>query len=116
MEIVKNAVLNGIFNAKINKLGNISFMLGDTGKIVNKIKDDFNILIVDPPRRGLDKNTISFIKDKKPDKIIYVSCDANTLMRDLKYLENDYEIKSYKVLDMFSYSYHLESFVVLIRK
>jgi len=48
-----------------------------------------------------------------PKKIIYVSCDVNTLMRDLKLLENNYVISSYKVLDMFSYSYHLESFVVL---
>ena len=113
VEIVKNAVLNGIFNAKINKQNNIQFILGDTSKIVNKIKDDFDTLIIDPPRSGLDKNTISFIKDNLPKKIIYVSCDANTLMRDLKLLENNYEITNYKVLDMFSYSYHLESFVVL---
>lgn len=113
VEIVKNAVLNGIFNAKINKQNNIQFILGDTSKIVNKIKDDFDTLIIDPPRSGLDKNTISFIKDSLPKKIIYVSCDVNTLMRDLKLLENDYEITNYKVLDMFSYSYHLESFVVL---
>ncbi len=113
VEIVKNAVLNGIFNAKINKQNNIQFILGDTSKIVNKIKDNFDTLIIDPPRSGLDKNTISFIKDSLPKKIIYVSCDANTLMRDLKLLENNYEITNYKVLDMFSYSYHLESFVVL---
>lgn len=113
VEIVKNAVLNGIFNAKINKQNNIQFILGDTSKIINKIKDDFDILIIDPPRSGLDKNTISFIKDNLPKKIIYVSCDVNTLMRDLKLLENDYVISNYKVLDMFSYSYHLESFVVL---
>ena len=113
VEIVKNAVLNGLFNAKINKQNNIQFILGDTSKIVNKIKDNFDTLIIDPPRSGLDKNTISFIKDSLPKKIIYVSCDANTLMRDLKLLENNYEITNYKVLDMFSYSYHLESFVVL---
>lgn len=115
VEIVKNAVLNGIFNAKINKQDNIHFILGDTGKVVNKITQDFNTLIVDPPRNGLDKNTISFIKEKLPEKIIYVSCDANTLMRDLKDLEKSYQIMTYKILDMFSYSYHLESFVVLKR-
>lgn len=113
VEIIKNAVLNGIFNAKINKRDNIEFMLGDTGKVVDKITQDFDTLIVDPPRSGLDKNTINFIKEKLPKKIIYVSCDANTLMRDLKLLETNYKIVKYKVLDMFSYSYHLESFVVL---
>lgn len=116
VEIIKNAVLNGIFNAKINKRDNMEFMLGDTGKVVDKITQDFNTLIVDPPRSGMDKNTISFIKEKLPKKIIYVSCDANTLMRDLKLLENEYKIVKYKVLDMFSYSYHLESFVVLNKK
>lgn len=113
VEIIKNAVLNGIFNAKINKRVNMEFMLGDTGKVVNKITQKFDTLIVDPPRRGMDKNTINFIKEKLPKKIIYVSCDANTLMRDLKLLESDYKIVKYKILDMFSYSYHLESFVVL---
>lgn len=116
VEIVKNAVLNGIFNAKINKQNNIQFILGDTSKIVNKIEDNFDTLIIDPPRSGLDKNTISFIKDNLPKKIIYVSCDANTLMRDLKLLENNYEITNYKVLDMFSYSYHVESVCVLNRR
>lgn len=116
VEIIKNAVLNGIFNAKINKQDNIHFILGDTGKVVNKITQDFNTLIVDPPRNGLDKNTISFIKENLPEKIIYVSCDANTLIRDLKDLESNYNIVKYKILDMFSYSYHLESFVVLYKK
>jgi len=115
VEIIKNAVVNGIFNAKLNKKDNIKFMLGDVSRTVEKININFDTLILDPPRSGLDRNTINFIKEKIPSKIIYVSCDANTLMRDLKLLENLYEIKTYKVLDMFSYSYHLESFIVLER-
>ena len=116
VEIVKNAVVNGIQNAKLNKKDNIKFMLGDVGEIVKKINKDFDTLIIDPPRSGLSKNTISFVKEKLPSKIIYVSCDVNTLMRDLKLLEDLYIIKEYKILDMFSYSYHLESFVVLERR
>ena len=91
-------------------------MLGDTGKTVEKIKKHFDTIIIDPPRSGLDKNTINFIKGNLPKKIIYVSCDVNTLIRDLKLLEDLYIIKEYKMLDMFSYSYHLESFVVLEKK
>lgn len=113
IEIIKNAVINGIFNAKMNSCGNIDFMLGDVAKIISKINHDFDILIVDPPRKGLDKNTIQFIKDKNPSKIIYISCDVNTLIRDLKLLEDKYNIKNYKILDMFSYTYHLESFITL---
>lgn len=113
VEIVSNAVLNGIMNAKINKRNNIDFLLGDVSKTVNKIKDKFDTLIVDPPRSGLDSKTLDFIIKNKPLKIIYVSCEPSTLIRDLKVLEGNYNICEYKVLDMFSYSYHLESFVVL---
>ncbi len=113
IEIVKNAVLNGILNAKLNKRSNIKFMLGDVSQLVKKLKLDFDTLIIDPPRKGLDKNTIEFIKLKKPQKIIYISCDVATLMRDLKLLEEIYFIDSYKLLDMFSYTYHIESMCIL---
>ena len=60
--------------------------------------------------------TRDFVLKKLPTKIIYVSCDPNTLIRDLKELESIYEISDYKILDMFSYTYHVESFCVLKKK
>ncbi len=116
MEIVKNAVLNGITNAKLNKRDNIKFMLGDVSKLISKVDLSFDTLIIDPPRKGLDKKTREFILKKIPKKIIYVSCDPNTLIRDLKELESNYEISDFKIMDMFSNTYHVESFVVLIKK
>lgn len=116
IEIIKNAVINASKNALLNKRDNLKFILGDVATSIPKINKKFDTIIVDPPRNGLDKITIKYIKETKPSKIIYVSCDPNTLMRDLKSLEEIYEIKDYKILDMFSYSYHLESFVVLARK
>ena len=113
VEIIKNAVLNGIFNASLNKRNNIKYILGDVSNLVNKINEEFDTLIIDPPRRGLDKNTIDFILRKKPSKIIYVSCDANTLMRDLKKLEDSYEINDFKIMDMFSFTYHVECMCIL---
>lgn len=113
VEIIPNAVKNGIKNAKLNKVDNIKFLLGDVSNTINKIETKIDTLIVDPPRVGLDKNTIDFIRNRNIPKIIYVSCDMLTLMRDLKALEDLYEIKEYKLLDMFSYSYHVENFVVL---
>lgn len=113
VEIVQNAVVNSIFNANINKRDNVKFMLGKASDVVKKINGDIDTLIVDPPRKGLDKDTINFIINNKIKKIIYISCDVNTLLRDLKYLEDLYEVKIYKILDMFSYSYHVENFVVL---
>lgn len=116
VEIISNAVKNGIINAKLNNSNNIKFLLGDVSHAVKKIDKQFNTLILDPPRKGLDKKTLEFIKESQINKIIYVSCDMFTLMRDLKYLEELYEIKEYKLLDMFSYSYHVENFVVLEKK
>lgn len=116
IEIIKNAVINASKNALLNKRDNLKFILGDVAKSIPKINKKFDTIIVDPPRNGLDKITIKYIKETKPSKIIYISCEPNTLLRDLKLLEEIYEIKDYKILDMFSYSYHLESFVVLERK
>lgn len=116
MEIIKNAVLNGITNAKLNQVNNIKFMLGDVSKTIDKINFNFDTLIVDPPRKGLDKKSKEFILKHTPSKIIYISCDPNTLMRDLKELENVYEINDFKIMDMFSYTYHVESFCVLKKK
>ena len=116
IEIIKNAVLNGITNAKLNQKTNIKFMLGDVAKLLDKVNLASHTVIIDPPRKGLDKKTKEFILKKLPAKIIYVSCEANTLMRDLKELENIYEIIDYKILDMFSYTYHVENFCVLKRK
>ena len=116
MEIVKNAVLNGITNAKLNKRDNIKFMLGDVSKLIRKVDLSFDTLIIDPPRKGLDKKTREFILKKIPKKIIYVSCEPNTLIRDLKELESIYEISDFKIMDMFSNTYHVESFVVLTKK
>ena len=113
IEIVENAILNATINAKINKKDNLYFMCGDSSKLIDKIKDDIDTLIVDPPRSGLSNKIIDTIMDKKFKKIIYVSCDPQTLARDLKELINNYNIKSITALDMFSYTYHVETVVVL---
>ena len=112
IEIIPNAVLNATQNAKLND-SSAKFALGDVAKTVNKLAIDFDTLILDPPRSGIDKNTINFILTKLPSKIIYISCDVATLIRDIKLLESKYELISYKIFDMFSYTYHLESFCVL---
>jgi len=116
IEIVKNAVLNAITNSKINKRNNIEYMLGDVSKCLPKIKDNIDTIIVDPPRAGLDNITKQTIISFKPNKIIYISCDPITLSRDLKELLPHYELKLIKGLDMFPYTHHIESFVILERR
>jgi tRNA/tmRNA/rRNA uracil-C5-methylase (TrmA/RlmC/RlmD family) len=91
-------------------------MLGDVSTVLPKIKDDIDTIIVDPPRAGLDDKTKNTIIEFKPNKIIYVSCDPMTLARDIKELSKYYNLKSIKGLDMFPYTEHIESFVILERR
>ncbi len=115
IEIVENAVEDAQYNALINDISNVTFLLGDASKLPN-LNIDFNKLIVDPPRSGLSKELVETILDVKPQNIIYVSCDPATLVRDYKLLEEAYAIKKSYVLDMFSYTYHVECVILLQRK
>ena len=116
IEIVKNAVLNAITNSKINKRDNIYYMLGDVSTTLPKINEKIDTIIVDPPRAGLDSITKETILNLKAKKIIYVSCDPMTLARDLKELQEIYNIKKIKGLDMFPMTHHCESITVLERR
>ena len=113
VEIVPNAVLNAIYNAKINKINNTKFILNDAQDAVGKINKKFDKIIIDPPRSGLTKKTIDTILTIMPKKIIYVSCDPNTLIRDISLLKDKYSIEKSYFLDMFSYSYHVECICIL---
>ena len=115
IEVVSDAIEDARYNKKINNIDNIIFKLG---KVEDKIKEiDINIdaIIVDPPRIGLHKKVIEVINKIKPKNIIYISCNPNTLVRDLKLLENAYNIEHIKPYDMFPNTYHVECVCVLNR-
>lgn len=116
IEVVPNAIINALFNARVNDLNNTQFVINDASTAISKIKPDFNKIIVDPPRSGLTKNIIDVLLKIKPDEIIYVSCDPQTLVRDFTLLSSIYEIKKSYILDMFSYTYHIETILILIKK
>ncbi len=115
IEVTQNAVKNALINAKINKCDNINFILGKVEDKIGFINDKIDTIIVDPARAGLDKKTIEVINNICPQRIIYVSCDTQSLANNLVDLTN-YEIKRFYILDMFSYTYHIECFCILDRK
>lgn len=115
IEVIPNAVKNALINAKINKCDNINFILGKVEDKIGFINDKIDTIIVDPARAGLDKKTIEVINNICPQRIIYVSCDTQSLVNNLLDLAN-YEIKKFYILDMFSYTYHIECFCILDRK
>ena len=95
-------------NAKLNQVKNTEFIEGDVERVledlINKKKVIPDIVIVDPPRKGLDNKSIENILMVKPKKIIYISCNPATLVRDLSKLEVSYEIKRIKPVDMFPFT------------
>lgn len=116
IEIVENAVRDCMVNARMNKIENVEFMLGDAFKNAEKIEDDIDTVILDPPRMGLSKDGMNYLLKSLPKKIIYISCDPITLSRDLELLDGQYALKKTYLLDMFSYTYHVECVCVLNRR
>lgn len=113
VEIVENAILNAIFNARINKIDNVKFILNDSTKAIVKLNKKFSKVIVDPPRSGLTKTIIENILNINPEEIIYVSCDPATLVRDILLFIDKYSVSEAIIFDMFSYTYHVETMIIL---
>lgn len=116
IEINESAIIDAKENKKINNLDNINFINGDSGKKLKDLNFNPDIIIVDPPRSGLNKETINSVLKFNSNEIVYVSCDPMTLTRDLKILNKYYNIKEITPFDMFPNTYHVECLVYLIRK
>ena len=116
IEVVSNAVLNALANKELNHIDNVNFLLGRVEEKIDKIGKSFSKVLVDPPRSGLDKKTINFLLASEIPTIIYVSCNHQTLKRDLIKLSSKYKIVFAKGYDMFSYTKHVECLCVLSLK
>lgn len=120
IEIVKQAIEDAKENASINDIRNIEFFAGDVEKIfedvLKKNSDKPDVIFVDPPRKGLDRHTIENILNVEPKKIIYISCNPASLVRDLKLLEEKYDVIEIQPVDMFPFTSHVECVTVLYAK
>lgn len=120
IEIVKQAIEDAKENANINNIRNIEFFAGDVEKVFENVLKEHNVkpdvIFVDPPRKGLDKHTIENILNIKPEKIVYISCNPASLVRDLKLLEESYEIKKIQPVDMFPFTSNVECCALLTLK
>lgn len=117
IETISEAIDDAKENAKINNISNAEFFVGDVEKKLPEFIDERNIVpdvvFVDPPRKGCDKNALDTLLKIKPKKIVYVSCNVATLARDLKILEENYELKKVSICDMFPWTHHVECIVSL---
>lgn len=73
-------------------------------------------VVLDPPRKGCDQKTLAAVKEARPQKVIYVSCNPATLARDLALLKTDFDLVSVRAYDMFPQTKHVETLVVLSHK
>lgn len=120
VEIVEQAIKDAKQNAKINNIENVQFIAGDTKIVLEDLiyKKGIiaDIVIFDPPRKGLDNNSINNILKIKPKKIVYISCNPATLIRDLALFEKLYEVKTIIPVDMFPFTKHVECVVAMFLK
>ena len=74
------------------------------------------MIVVDPPRKGCDEALLETIVKMQPERVVYVSCDSATLARDLKYLtKKGYQVKKIQPVEMFAFTEHVETVVLLSR-
>ena len=113
VEINKSAHKNAIENAKRNNIDNIEFICADAGEYISKSNEKIDILIMDPPRSGSDETFLSTVMKKKIKKIIYISCNPETLARDIDFLSSMYKVNYVQPVDMFPMTAHCETVVSL---
>lgn len=116
IEINKQAIIDANKNKELNNLNNIEFIAKDVAKIIHKIDFEPSIVVVDPPRAGLDEKTIKEIIKINPKRLVYVSCDPMTLVRDLNILKYYFNIEEITPFDMFPNTYHVENVCLLTKK
>ncbi len=119
VEIIEDAVKDAEGNAKINGINNARFICSDADSAAKKLKNEGvmpDVIIVDPPRKGLESGVIDTIAEMSPEKVVYISCAPETLARDLKlFNEKNYSVKEITPVDLFSRTAHVEN-VCLITK
>lgn len=120
VELNKDAVRDAKLNAKENNVKNIVFRQGDAGEFMTAMAaagEKADVVLMDPPRAGSDEAFLSAVVKLAPKKVVYVSCNPETLARDLKYLtRKGYEVRKIQPVDMFGFTVHVETVCLLQRK
>ncbi len=120
VELNKDAVRDAVTNAKRNQIQNARFYCDDAGKFMVKMAEQggkVDVVFMDPPRSGSDEVFLDCLVQMAPKKVVYVSCNPETLARDLEYLKKKgYQAKGAWPVDMFAWTNHCETVVLLGRK
>lgn len=119
VEIIPQAIDNAKQNARLNGIENAEFICGDAPQAAQKLKEQeeaIDVIIVDPPRKGLTPELITTVSEFAPKRVVYVSCDCATLARDIKiFLEKGFTLEKLTPVDMFPRTAHVECVVLMSR-
>jgi 23S rRNA (uracil1939-C5)-methyltransferase len=118
-EAVESSIYDAKENLEINGVTNVNFIQADLYKSFlpfTKTLPKPDAILLDPPRSGMHKNTVDDVLKLSPEKIVYVSCNPTTQVRDIKMLvERGYKLVKIKPVDMFPHTFHIEN-VALLKK
>lgn len=120
VEYVPEAISDARINSELNGIGNTVFYAGDMKAVLDDAFVAANghpdVIILDPPRAGVDEPVIEVIRQAAPARIVYVSCNPATQARDLALLDADYRVVAVQPVDMFPHTHHVENVVKLVRR
>lgn len=117
VEIVEEAVEKARENAQINNLTNVEFIANDVLLEVNNLKDNPDVVVLDPPRSGIHHDAIPIIANMNADQIVYISCNPESQVQDLQvFIEHGYKIEKIEAFDQFPRTMHVEALVLMTRE
>lgn len=120
VEINRDAVRDAIANARLNGVKNAWFTAEDAGRFMEQMAQDGqrpDLVFMDPPRSGSDRRFLDSLLQVSPPRVVYISCDPDTLRRDLEILTaGGYRVRRIQPVDMFPMTEHIETVVLLQRQ
>lgn len=117
VEIIEEAVEAAKVNASLNNLDNCEFIAGDVLKVIDDLQDKPDLIVLDPPRDGINPKALQKIIDFGVDRMVYISCKPTSLARDLEMLqEQGYKVVKAAAIDQFPNTNHVETVCLLSRK
>ena len=118
VEIVNDAVLNAIENTKLNNINNVSFVASDVNKVIDDFKEkNIDLIVLDPPRDGVNAKTLEKVVKFYAKSIVYVSCKIESFIRDMDvFLLNGYKIIKICPIDMFPHTKNIETVILMVKE
>lgn len=121
VELNPAAVKDAVVNAKANELNNISFYRGDASEFMQEVSQENktpDIVFMDPPRAGSDERFLNSLIKMSPKTVVYISCNYETLARDLDFLtkHSDYKVRRIQPVDMFPHTAHVECVALMSKR